>query len=208
MSNKTTQQIQEAYEKGLSNITGHYFGALDELKNEAESDDTERSNYSWGAYDTARMLIRQATEERNEAFEKRAGELKRKLFGGPSALLGSEQARREYDEAVRTVSQQPWQVGDFMAIAQKTGNQALARAAFAVADETGEELVVNEFLNRNPDAREHYEELRAIPDAESRAEAVERAPEALIQPTESMVRPTPEAHDRAQAAKQYRPLAG
>ncbi len=200
MTEQTTPEIQERYEGGLSRVTEHYFNALDALRGNAELDDEERSARARAAHETASQLLEQATEQRNRMFEEREATLRRRLFHGPPALAGNEQARRSYDEAVRTVSQQPERAGDFVSLAVKTGNKALARAAFAVADETGEAAAVSAFLDSSPEDRALYEELKSVPDAEER-ESVAPLPE----PTWSQVQPSAEAIEAAQRARALRP---
>ncbi len=60
------------------------------------------------------------------------------------------------------------------AMARKTNSKTLEKAIFAVAHERGRGELTHDILQRNEKARELYEELLQIPDADARIEALER----------------------------------
>lgn len=199
--------IQGAYEKGTSRILNWYLNErLGGLKNDATIPDDERRRQAWDSHKAAKEMLQAATVQRNEALEKREGELKRKLFGGPSSW--DKEALASYQAALSKALDHSYMLDDLLNIALKSGDRHLARAVFTVAEEVGgEPEVVQRYLEHNEEAREHYRELISIPDKETRERAVQRAPEAIAQPTDNMVRPTPEAFERLRQERMAPPLA-
>jgi hypothetical protein len=142
----------------------------------------QRTEEAWAAHDTANTLMHQATQQRNEALEKRERELMKHLFGAS----GQESA----DALARAAMADDEQLASLSRMAAKTGSRGLARAVFIEAHERGRGDLMNEYLQSNPEARPYFEELVSIPGPEERERTLSNASTVIPEPTAEQVRPS------------------
>ncbi len=205
-------EIQQHYARTMGRITNtFYYGGIESLRNDGELSADERQHRAWNLYDGARDMARQATAERNEKLAERERSLHRRLFGAPSALLSVDApAKAAFTDAIgRAAVADDEALARMAAAAEHTGDSILAKAVFAESHRRGRGDLMQDYLRSYPEAREAFGEFSRIPSAEERERAVERAPNAVPEPTAPQIAPTPAARIRAQEQNTVtRPMAG
>ncbi len=205
-------EIQQGYSKVMGKVTSTYYGGLERLRNNGDLSEGERQHQAWSIYDHARELTRQATAERNQKLAERERSLKRKLFGDPGGgLVPAEAATRAaFSDAIgRAAVADDDALARMAAAAEHTGDSVLARAVFAESHRRGRGDLMQHYLQGNDEAREKFGEFSQIPSTEERERSLERAPQAIPEPTSAQIAPTREAHARALERNiNTRPMAG
>ena len=205
------EAIHQKYGEVVANVTtSMYYNGLQSIRDDGTLDEHERTERAWNLYDEAKKRLVEATERRNVELEKREDELRRSLFGGPG-MFADPAERAAFSESLgRAALADDEALDRLAAAAEYTGNTTLAKAVFAEANRRGRGDIEETYLRRYPVERDKFSELKQIPDAEARANALDNATRvmSMSEPSWTDVAPTPDAQRIANEAKRARPLRG
>jgi len=112
--------------------------------------------------------------------ERRGCELRQRI----AALEGELEAAKEEAQTVRT----EW-ANERQQAVEQASDGTLARAVFTVAYNRQRGDLVSAYLSSHESDADVFEELRQIPDAESREKAIENVEASIPAPMESQVKP-------------------
>lgn len=199
------EEIHQRHAQSTSRVTELYYGGLADLREDLGLSPDERVERAWNVRDAAVELLRTATEQRNEELDKREAQLRRTLFGTPNGAIYPER-QAAYTEALSRAAVADEEGLERMhRLAKKAGDSTLAKAVAAEAHERGRGDLLSEYLSGHPQARESYDELAAIPDADARQRTLDNVPRAIPQPRADQVQPREEELRLAKASRP-RPL--
>jgi hypothetical protein len=187
------EEIHQRHGQATNRVNELYYGGLADLREDIELTPDERTERAWNIRDAAIELMYTATEQRNAEIEKREGELRRSLFRVPNAIIYPERSAA-YTKAIGDAA-----LADDAGLerlhraAKKTGDSTLARAVASEAHERGRTELLSEYLGAHPEAREAYDELASIPDADARERALDNVRRSIPEPRSEQVQPSAEA---------------
>jgi hypothetical protein len=176
-------------------LQGHY----DQVQRDLALTDDERAGKGIEGQQRASVYLHELETWRAEALDERIGDLKDTLFA-VAAVNGFDGTvvREDANAAQLAALDAPDEKLQLMAgRAADTKNSLLAKAVAAEAHARARPDIAMGALAWLPKKREAYEELVSIPDAETRAQRVDRAQTSLPLPSMARLRPTREAQETA-----------
>ncbi len=194
-----TEEINAAYDKNFGEnnnlISAHYDGVQRDL---ALSDD-ERAAKALEGHNRASAYLHQLETWRAEALDERVADLKDDLFSAATVNgFDGTVVREDANTAQLAALDAPDEKLQLMAgRAADTKNSTLAKAVAAEAHARDRADIAMGALAWLPKKLEAYKELVGIPDAETRAQRVDRAQTSIPLPQMSRLRPTTEAQETA-----------
>jgi hypothetical protein len=178
------QKYSEQFGKNNDLLAAHY----DEVRRDLGLSDDERAARAIEGHSRGSVYLHQLETWRAEALDEREADLKDDLFAAQLAALDAT------DERLQLMA---GRAGD-------TRNSTLAKAVAAEAHARQRPDIAMGALAWQPKRLAAYKELVSIPDAETRAQRVDRAQTSLPLPQMSRLKPTTEqlaTQGRIQAAE-------
>ena len=176
-------------------LQGHY----DQVQRDLALTDDERADKGIEGQERASVYLHELETWRAEALDERIGDLKDTLFAvaavnGFDGTVVKEDANAAQLAALDATDPR---LQLMAGRAADTKNTTLAKAVAAEAHARDRADIAMGALAWLPKKREAYEELVSIPDAETRADRVDRAQTSIPLPQMSRLRPTREAQETA-----------
>ena len=176
-------------------LQGHY----DQVQRDLALTDDERAGKGIEGQQRASVYLHELETWRAEALDERIGDLKDTLFAvaavnGFDGTVVKEDANAAQLAALDATDPR---LQLMAGRAADTKNTTLAKAVAAEAHARDRADIAMGALAWLPKKREAYEELVSIPDAETRAQRVDRAQTTLPLPSMARLRPTREAQETA-----------
>jgi len=176
-------------------LQGHY----DQVQRDLALTDDERAGKGIEGQQRASVYLHELETWRAEALDERIGDLKDTLFAvaavnGFDGTVVKEDANAAQLAALDATDPR---LQLMAGRAADTKNTTLAKAVAAEAHARDRADIAMGALAWLPKKREAYEELMNIPDAETRADRVDRAQTSIPLPNMSRLRPTREAQETA-----------
>jgi hypothetical protein len=194
-----TEEINAAYDKNFGEnndlISAHYDGVQREL----DLTDDARAGKAIEGHRRGSAYLVELETWRSAALEERATDLKDDLFSAATVNgFDGTVVREDANTAQLAALDASDERLQLMAgRAADTKNSLLAKAVAAEAHARQRPDIAMGALAWLPKKREAYEELMNIPDAETRADRVDRAQTSIPLPNMSRLRPTREAQETA-----------
>ncbi len=192
-------QIDQAYNRNFGEnndlLAAHYDGVQREL----DLSEDDRAARAIEGHNRASAYLHQLETWRAEALDERVADLKDDLFSaatvnGFDGSVVKEDANTTQLAAIDATDEK---LQLMAGRASDTKNTTLAKAVAAEAHARQRPDIAMGALAWLPKKREAYEELMNIPDAETRADRVDRAQTSIPLPNMSRLRPTTEAQETA-----------
>ena len=191
------EQINEKYAKNFGDMDNLLQQAYANVQGDFDLSDDERADKAHESHEWATAYLYQLEEWRNAALAEREEDLNDLLYtaktvNGFDGSVVKEDFNRAQIEALKATDEE---LLGMARSAQKTKNSTLATAVAAVADERGRDDITMGALQWLPKKSAAYQELKGIPNAEERAERLDRTLTSIPLPSMSRIRPTAEMRE-------------